>query len=260
MEISTLLLLALAALVAGFVDSIAGGGGLLALPSLLLAGLDPVSALATNKLQGTFGTASATYAYWRKNHLRIADHWPIIITTFIAACLGVAAIKYAPTQLLSATLPILLIVIAFFFAISPRLTNENKTPRLPVAVFIFGLAPAIGFYDGIFGPGTGSFFMLALVTLLGLGIVQATAQTKLLNFTSNIASLLVFAFSGKIIWVVGLTMGVAQFIGAQLGSHMAMKQGAKIIRPLLVIVCCAMAAKLMFDPANPLRALFLKSD
>jgi uncharacterized protein len=114
----------------------------------------------------------------------------------------------------------------------------------------------IGFYDGIFGPGTGSFFMLSLVTLLGLGIVQATAQTKLLNFTSNIASLLVFAFSGKIVWMVGLTMGAAQFAGAQLGSHIAMKQGAKIIRPLLVLVCCAMAVKLLLDPANPLRALF----
>jgi uncharacterized protein len=256
MEISTLLLLALAALVAGFVDSIAGGGGLLALPSLLLAGLDPVSALATNKLQGSFGTASATYAYWRKGHLDIRQHWRTVLATFIAACLGVAAIKYAPTKLLSAALPILLIAIAIYFALSPKLTNENRLPRMPAAAFAFGLAPAIGFYDGIFGPGTGSFFMLALVTLLGLGIVQATAQTKLLNFTSNIASLLVFAFSGKIIWMVGLTMGVAQFIGAQLGSHMAMKQGAKIIRPLLVIVCCAMAARLMFDPANPLRALF----
>jgi uncharacterized protein len=256
MELTTLLWLALAALVAGFVDSIAGGGGLLALPSLLLAGLDPVSALATNKLQGSFGTASATYAYWRKGHLKIADHWPTIVTTFVAACSGVAAVKFAPTNLLSATLPILLIAVAIYFAFSQHLTNKNKAPRIPAAAFAFAIAPAIGFYDGIFGPGTGSFFMLALVTLLGLGVVQATAQTKLLNFTSNIAALLVFALSGKIIWVIGLTMGVAQFVGAQLGSHVAMKQGAKIIRPLLVVVCCAMAAKLIHDPTNPLRSLF----
>ncbi len=256
MEITTLILLAMAALLAGFVDAIAGGGGLIALPSLLLAGLDPVSALATNKLQGSFGTASATYAYWRKGHINPLQHWCVILTTFLAACLGVAAIKYAPTQLLNAALPILLIIIAIYFALSPQLTNETKHPRIPLAAFTFGLAPVIGFYDGIFGPGTGSFFMLALVTLLGLGIVQATAQTKMLNFTSNIASLLVFAFSGKIVWMAGLTMGVAQFLGAQLGSHMAMKQGAKIIRPLLVLVCCAMATKLLLDPENPLRALF----
>jgi uncharacterized protein len=256
MTLTTLALLALAAGVAGFVDSIAGGGGLLALPALLLAGLNPVSALATNKLQGSFGTASATYAYWRKGHLKIKDHWPAVAATFLAACLGVAAIKYAPTQLLSAALPVLLIIIAIYFAVSPKLSDVKKPPRIPAAAFALGVAPAIGFYDGIFGPGTGSFFMLALVTLMGLGIVQATAQTKLLNFTSNIASLMVFAFSGKIIWVVGLTMGVAQFAGAQLGSHFAMKQGAKIIRPLLVVVCCAMAVKLLLDPANPLRDLF----
>jgi uncharacterized protein len=256
MELTNIILLALAALVAGFVDSIAGGGGLLALPALLLAGLDPVAALATNKLQGSFGTVSATYAYWREGHLKISDHWRVIGATFIAACLGVAAIKYAPTQFLSAALPVLLIIIAIYFALSPKLSAEKQHARIPAVAFAFGLAPAIGFYDGVFGPGTGSFFMLVLVTLMGLGIVEATAQTKLLNFTSNIASLLIFAFSGKIIWVVGLTMGVAQFIGAQLGSRLAMKQGAKIIRPLLVVVCCAMALKLLLDPANPLRAFF----
>ncbi len=256
MELTPLIFLAAAAFVAGFVDSIAGGGGLLALPALLVAGLDPVSALATNKLQGSFGTASATYAFWRKGHLNIAEHWRVVVSTFIASCAGVAAIKYAPTQFLSAALPLLLIAIALYFALSPKLSNESKAPRISPSAFALGLAPAIGFYDGIFGPGTGSFFMLAMVTLLGLGIVQATAQTKLLNFTSNIAALLVFAFSGKIMWAVGLTMGVAQFLGAQLGSHTAMKQGAKIIRPLLVIVCCAMALKLLMNPTNPLRALY----
>jgi uncharacterized protein len=257
MESTTLMFLAGAAFVAGFVDSIAGGGGLLALPSLLIAGLDPVAALATNKLQGSFGTASATYAYWRKGHLEIADHWKTIVATFLAACIGVATIKYAPTSLLSAALPILLITIAIYFALSPKLNDDSRAARIPAAAFAFGLAPAIGFYDGIFGPGTGSFFMLALVTLMGLGIVQATAQTKLLNFTSNIASLLVFAFSGKIIWTLGLIMGLAQFAGAQLGSRLAMKQGPKIIRPLLVIVCVAMAVKLILDPENPLR-VFLR--
>jgi uncharacterized protein len=256
MTLTTLALLALAAGVAGFVDSIAGGGGLLALPALLLAGINPVSALATNKLQGSFGTASAAYAYWRKGHLNIGEHWRAISATFVAACLGVAAIKYAPTQFLSAALPILLIIIAIYFAMSPKFSDEKKPQRIPASAFAFGLAPAIGFYDGIFGPGTGSFFMLALVTLMGRGILQATAQTKLLNFTSNIASLVVFAFSGKIIWAVGLTMGVAQFAGAQLGSHVAMKQGAKLIRPLLVVVCCAMALRLLLDPVNPLRQLF----
>ena len=251
-----ILILSGVALLAGFVDSIAGGGGLLALPALLLSGLDPVSALATNKLQGTFGTASAAYAHWRKGNLNLQHYWPAVAATFIAACLGVAAIKYAPTEILQAALPLLLIFIAIYFALSPKLSSESKISIKPTKLFTFAIAPAIGFYDGIFGPGTGSFFMLALITLLGLGAVQATAQTKLLNFTSNVAALLVFAFSGKIIWVIGLSMGVAQFIGAQLGSHVAMKQGARIIRPLLVFVCCAMAIKLLSNPHNPLRFWF----
>ena len=253
---TTLLLLALVALVAGFVDAIAGGGGLLALPSLLLAGLDPVSALATNKLQGSFGTGSAAIAFWRKGHIDFKSNIPSIIATFAAACCGVLTIKYAPKELLVVVLPILLILIAIYFALSPKLSDQSQPQRIPSPVFAFAIAPALGFYDGLFGPGTGSFYMLALVSLMGFGIVQATAKTKLLNFTSNIASLLVFAFSGKIYIVVGLVMGVCQFIGAQMGSRYAMKHGAKIIRPLLVLVCLAMAFKLLLDDTNPLRHIF----
>ena len=253
---TTLVLLALVALVAGFIDAIAGGGGLLAVPSLLLAGLDPVSALATNKLQSSFGAGSAAIAFWRKGHIDFKSNIPSIIATFAAACCGVLTVKYAPKELLVVVLPILLILIAVYFALSPKLTEQSQPQRIPSSVFTFAIAPALGFYDGLFGPGTGSFFMLALVSLMGLGIVQATAKTKLLNFTSNIASLLVFAFSGKIYIVVGLVMGVCQFIGAQLGSRFAMKHGAKIIRPLLVLVCMGMAIKLLLDDTNPLRHLF----
>lgn len=245
-ELSTLALLALAGLVAGFIDSIAGGGGLLALPSLMLAGLDPISALATNKLQGTFGTASATHTFWRKGLLNPQEHIAEIVTVFVGAALGVAAVAYAPTRFLQAAMPVLLIAIAIYFALSPKLRSDPHPPKFGVGLFSFALAPLIGFYDGIFGPGTGSFFMLALVSLFGLGVLQATGRTKLLNFTSNIASLIVFAAGGKIIWTIGLVMGVAQLIGAQIGAHVAIANGAKVIRPLLVLVCIAMAVKLLF--------------
>jgi uncharacterized protein len=256
MELDTLALLALVGLVAGFVDSIAGGGGLLALPSLLLAGLDPVSALATNKLQGTFGTASATHTFWKKGLLNPSQHKAEILTVFVGAALGVLTIAYVPTKLLQGLMPILLISVAIYFAVSPKLSVQGSNPKLGPAVFAFALAPAIGFYDGIFGPGTGSFFMLALVSLFGLGVIEATGRTKLFNFTSNIASLLMFVFAGKIIWLVGLTMGIAQLIGAQLGARVAIANGVKVIRPLLILVCCAMAIKLLLDPANPLRHFF----
>ncbi len=246
-------LLWVVALVAGFVDSIAGGGGLLCLPALLLAGFDPVAALATNKVQGSFGTASATLAFTRKGHLDLLANWQSVATTFAGACLGVLAVQVAPVRLLSGLLPVLLIAMALYFALSPRLSNADAHPRLPFAFFIAGFAPVIGFYDGIFGPGTGSFFMLALVTLFGFGIVRATATTKLLNLTSNLAAVIMFTFTGKIVWSVGLMMGVGQFIGAQAGSHLAMARGVAVIRPLLVVVCCALTVKLLADPANPIH-------
>jgi uncharacterized protein len=243
---SILLLLALAGFVAGLIDSIAGGGGLLALPSLMLAGLDPVAALATNKLQGSFGTASATYTFWKKGILKPLAHLNEVALVFAGAAAGVLAVAYAPTHVLNAIMPILLVVIAVYFALSPKLTDQSSVPRLAPHYFAFGFAPVIGFYDGIFGPGTGSFFMLALVALFGCGIVEATGRTKLLNFTSNIAALIMFAFGGKIVWTIGLIMGVAQFAGAQIGSRLAIRNGAAIIRPLLVAVCLAMAARLLW--------------
>ncbi len=243
-ELSTLALLAGVGLVAGFVDSIAGGGGLLALPSLLLAGLDPVSALATNKLQGSFGTASATHTFWKKGLLKPSEHFAEIMMVFTGAALGVFAVAYVPTQLLQRVMPVMLVLVAVYFALSPKLSVDGSIPKFPLGVFSFCVAPLLGFYDGVFGPGTGSFFMLALVSLFGLGVVEATGRTKLLNFTSNIASLLVFVLGGKIIWAIGLCMGLGQLIGAQLGARVAIANGARVIRPLLVVVCCAMAVRL----------------
>lgn len=239
-ELSTLALLAGVGLVAGFVDSIAGGGGLLALPSLLLAGLDPVSALATNKLQGSFGTASATHTFWKKGLLRPSEHVAEIAMVFVGSALGVFAVSYLPTDFLRRVMPVLLVLVAGYFALSPKLA----VGKFPIAVFSFLVAPLLGFYDGVFGPGTGSFFMLALVSLFGLGVVEATGRTKLLNFTSNIAALLMFILGGNIVWVVGLCMGLAQIVGAQLGARVAIANGARVIRPLLVLVCCAMAVRL----------------
>ena len=255
-DLTTLALLAVVGLVAGFVDSIAGGGGLLALPSLLLAGLDPVSALATNKLQGTFGTASATHRFWKGGLLEPKRHLTEVILVFCSAALGVLAVAHVPIRLLQGAMPAILILIAVYFAFAPKLSVDGSKPKMPYAAFAFALAPAIGFYDGIFGPGTGSFFMLALVSLFGLGIVEATGRTKLLNFTSNSAALLMFLLGGKIIWSIGLTMGLAQLIGAQLGAKLAIRNGASVIRPLLVLVCIAMAIKLLLDPSNPFRAFF----
>jgi uncharacterized membrane protein YfcA len=243
-------------LLAGFVDAIAGGGALLTIPALLLAGFDPVAALATNKLQSSFGSGTAVYTFARHGLIAFRLARPLAAATFAGACLGVGAVRLAPVSLLSAILPVLLIVMAVYFAFSPQLSDRDARARLPAWGFL-PIAAAIGFYDGVFGPGTGSFFMLGFVLLLGYGVVKATAHTKLLNFTSNIAAFILFALSGKIVWTVGLAMGLGQFLGARVGSRLAIRHGVGLIRPLLVIVCVMMAVRLLVDPANPLSAAIL---
>lgn len=251
----TFALLAIAAFVAGFIDSIAGGGGLVTVPALMLAGFTPVEALATNKLQGLFGSGSATLAYAAKGHVDLRQQLPSALMAIAGGIVGALAATFVPAAILSAALPIVLVAIAIYFALKPNMGDIDRARRL--SPFLFGalLVPAIGFYDGIFGPGAGSFYMLAFVSLAGFGILKATAHTKLLNFSSNVGGFIVFATVGVVVWKIGIVMGIAQFLGARLGAHMAIRNGAKLIKPLLVIVCVALAVKLLADPANPLRQI-----
>ena len=247
MEWELIAILAGVAVVAGFVDSIAGGGGLLSLPSLLMAGLDPVAALATNKLQGSVGVGSSVAVFARRGLIDFRASLLMVATAFLGAGLGVLAVGMAPVGLLKAVMPVLLIVMAIYFALSPRLSNDDAVARLSASRFGWMVVPVIGFYDGVFGPGAGSLYLLGFVALRGYGVLRGLAHTRLLNFTSNFAAFIAFAFAGKIVWTVGLAMCAGQIIGAQVGSRLAIRHGAAIIRPLLVMVCCAMALKLLFD-------------
>jgi uncharacterized membrane protein YfcA len=222
---------------------------------LLLAGFSPIAAIGTNKLQALFGTSSATFAYAAKGHVDLRRQLPTALAALAGGALGALAATIVPGAILSAALPIILVAIALYFAIKPNMGDIDRARRL--SPFLFGLmiVPAIGFYDGIFGPGAGSFYMLAFVSLAGYGILKATAHTKLLNFSSNIGGFVIFASVGVIAWKIGLLMGAAQFLGARLGAHLAIRNGARLIKPLLVIVCVALAAKLLADPANPLRSM-----
>lgn len=252
----TIALLAAAAFIAGFVDSIAGGGGLITVPALLLAGFSPVEALGTNKLQGLFGSGSATITYAAKGHVDIRRQLPSAFMSFLGSIAGALLATVLPGKLLSLVLPLILVAIALYFALKPNMNDIDRAERL--SPFLFGLliVPVVGFYDGVFGPGAGSFFMLAFVALAGYGVLKATAHTKLLNFASNIGAFIVFAFVGVIYWKVGIVMGLAQFLGARLGAHMAIKNGARLIKPLLVVTCIALAVKLLMDPTHPLRLMF----
>lgn len=249
----SLLLLFLAAFIAGFIDSIAGGGGLITIPAMLIAGIPPLQTLGTNKLQSMFGAASATIAYARKGHVDLKGQLPMAALAGLGGVLGAVLATVVPGDVLRALMPFLLVAIAAYFALKPNLSDVDRHQRM--TPFLFGLTfvPLIGFYDGVFGPGTGSFFMLAFVSLAGFGMLKATAHTKLLNLSSNVGAFLVFLASGVVLWKVGLLMGLGQFLGAQAGSKLAMKNGAKLIKPLLIVTCVALAVKLLMDPSNPVR-------
>lgn len=240
-------LLFLVAIFAGFVDSIAGGGGLIVLPAMLILGIPPLEALGTNKLQAQFGSASATIAYARRGHVDLKKQFPMALMAFLGGIVGAIIAAFVPPDILRMIMPFLLIAIAIYFAFKPNLSDLDSHRRITPILFGLTIVPLVGFYDGIFGPGAGSFYMLAFVGLAGFGMLKATAHTKLLNFGSNFGSFLVFTVSGAIMWKLGLIMGLGQFLGAQIGSRLAMKNGAKIIRPLLVISCIAMATKLLID-------------
>ena len=249
----TVLLLAVAAFTAGFVDAIAGGGGLIVIPSLLLAGLTPLQALATNKLQGLFGSGSATITYASRGLIDFRRHLPSAAMSLVGSIGGALVASLVPGQWLQIALPLMLVAIALYFAFKPNMDDVDRAQRLSPLAFALVAALGVGFYDGVFGPGAGSFFMLAYVTLAGFGMLKATAHTKLLNFASNIGAFAAFAFTGAILWKIGLLMGVAQFLGARLGATMAIRNGSRIIKPLLVIVCVALAIRLLIDPANPIH-------
>jgi uncharacterized membrane protein YfcA len=247
LSVEIVIVLATAAFLAGFIDSIAGGGGLVTVPALLLAGMTPVEALGTNKLQGLFGSGSATMAYASKGHVDLQKQLPSAALSLAGGVAGALLATVIPGEFLRALLPFMLVAIALYFAVKPNMDDVDRAERMTPFLFSVTLVPLIGFYDGVFGPGTGSFFMLAFVSLAGYGVLKATAHTKLLNFASNIGGFAAFALAGVVFWKLGLLMGVAQFLGARLGAGLAMKKGARLIKPLLIFTCIALAVRLLLD-------------
>jgi uncharacterized membrane protein YfcA len=221
---------------AGFVDSIAGGGGLISLPVLLSVGLPPQTALGTNKLQGSFGAFSAAYNYVRKGKMPFRELLPGIGFTFLGALIGAWAIQQADPSFLKHLIPVLLFVVFCYTLISPRLGFEPRPAIVSTGVFFILFGTILGFYDGFFGPGTGSFWTAAILLFLGCEMTPATGYTKVMNFTSNIVALGVFLAGANVCFSMGLSMAAGQFIGARVGSNLAIKNGARFIRPFFLIV------------------------
>ena len=233
------------ALVAGFIDSIAGGGGLIVIPALLWSGVAPLAALGTNKLQSVFGTAMALRNYARSGLVDWRGNLPTILLAFAGGAAGVIAVRSIRGDTLKLIIPLLLVVAALYVLLSPRMTDEDAHHRLSRT----GYAPvggAIGFYDGFFGPGAGTFYTTSLVALRGAGLTRATALTKAFNLASAAASLVMFAAGGQIYWLLGLSMAAGAMVGGWLGSHSALRLGARLIRPLLVAISLVLTARLLW--------------
>ena len=241
-----LAMLFVVAIIAGWVDTVAGGGGLIALPALLLAGVPPAAALATNKLQGSAGTLTASIYFIRKKTVDLnAFRWPIV-ATFVGSVFGSWLVLTIDYSQLIKIIPFFLISMGMYFLFSPSISDEQAKNKITIGIFSLCMAPLLGFYDGFFGPGTGSFMALALVLLLGYGLPKATAHAKILNFVSNISSLGYFVIFGEVFWLVGLVMIVGQFMGALLGAKMIIKKGTAMIRPIVVIMCTLMSINLLY--------------
>ncbi len=242
-----ILLLFFAGFSAGFIDAIAGGGGLISVPALLWAGLPPQVALGTNKMQATWGTLMAVRRYARAGLVSWSQVRLAVLVTFIFACLGTWTVTQVSNEVLKKIVPWMLLGIAVYVLLSPGLGRTQVKARLSLTGFALLAGSGIGFYDGFFGPGTGTFWALACISLLGLELTRATAFTKVVNLTSNVASLIVFVSYGRIHYPIAAAMIAGQLIGGRLGASMAIRHGAPFIRIIFIAVVFAMVIKLLWD-------------
>ena len=239
-------MLCVAALAAGFVDAIAGGGGLITVPALLAAGVDPVSAIATNKVQGSVGTASATWTFWRAGHIELRAIRVALAMVLIGAVAGGLAVMVVDTRWLMLLLPVMLIAIALYFLLGPKIGAQDQHARLgPLG---YGLvAGGIGFYDGFFGPGTGSFLIFLFIRFFGFDFLHASAASKIVNVATNLAAISYFVPNGYYLPLAALIMAVLNIVGSVIGTQLALSRGSGFVRKIFLIVVCSLIVKFAWD-------------
>jgi uncharacterized membrane protein YfcA len=242
-----IIFLCIAAATAGFFDAIAGGGGLIQLPALLV-GLNKssvVEVLGTNKFAAIFGTANAANRYRKGVAIDKKLLIKMALPAFIGSMGGAQLASHVPTRQMRVVVLIALILIAIYTALNPKIGNEESAkPSTWIPSFAgFG----IGFYDGIFGPGTGTFLMAVLVGVLGYSFLSASAIAKFTNVATNLAALLIFAKHGAILWGIGIALAISNVIGSTIGSHMAIKGGSPLVRKVFLLMTTLLIAKVGYD-------------
>lgn len=245
---TTLLLLCLFSMTAGFVDAAVGGGGLIQLPAalLLLPGVPIPTVLGTNKFASLFGTSFALQRYAR--HVKIDWHTvaPAAGVAFLFAFLGSRAVNLLDPQLLRPLILVLLVVVATYVLLAKNLGLIHAPKHAPHKARLLGilLGAVLGFYDGFFGPGMGSFLIFAFVGIFGFDFLSASASAKAVNWATNFASLIYFGATGQLLYRVGLAMAISNIIGSTIGTHLAIAKGSRFVRIFFLAVVCALIAKL----------------
>lgn len=235
---------------AGIVDALAGGGGLITLPAYLAVGLNPALVLGTNKMASCVGTFTSTVKYHRALRFSVKDFLPVLASAGLGAWLGARLAVLADPRWLRPLLLVALPVVSWLIwsrrdfgheDVSHRHTRAEKRVR---GIFVAG---PVGVYDGFFGPGAGMFYALGFVRVCGYDLLGATGRAKALNLLSNAAALATFLAAGRVAWRVGLPMAALSVSGNYVGAHLGVRNGAAAIRPVVLLVCAALFAKLLFD-------------
>ncbi len=249
LDLTTIALLALFGFVAAFIDSSVGGGGLISLPALLGLGLPPHLALGTNKIAGTISsaTSSATFIRLGRFDKRLMGY--LFPVSFVGALLGALTVLYVPKEILKPLVVVMMGLIFVYTLVNKKFGHEARFKGYTLRTMGWGLPLtfAIGFYDGFFGPGTGSFFIFMMVLLFGYDFVTAAGNGRILNLASNLAALAVFVWKGELLLLPGLTMGIAMLFGASLGARMAVKTGVRYVRPLFLLVSLTLMGKMIYE-------------
>ncbi|WP_342778428.1 TSUP family transporter [Nocardioides albertanoniae] len=240
MSLNVLALLAVAALAAGYVDAVVGGGGLIQLPALMLflPGAAPVQVLATNKLASVFGTSISAATYYRRVGPDPKTFIPLMILAFVGSALGAGVASHLPSSVFEPIVLVALVLVGAWVVFKPSLGEQTALKfndhRHVIGAMAVGLG--VGFYDGALGPGTGSFLVIGLVGLLGYSFLEASAKAKMANVATNLAALAVFVPLGAVMWRTGLVMGVCNLIGGYLGARTAVAKGAGFVRVFFIVV------------------------
>ena len=251
LSLGVLVLLGLAALTAGFVDAAVGGGGLIQLPALLvgLPGASPVQVLATNKLASICGTSVSAATYYRRVKPDPRTFGPMMLLALAGAFAGALGARQIPREAFEPIVLVALVVVGAYVLFKPSLGEVTALRwagrRHTGAAMVFGFA--VGFYDGALGPGTGSFFVFALVGLLGYNFLEASAKARIANWATNLGALLLFVPQGAVLWQVGLVMGACQLLGGYVGARVAVSRGSRFVRALFVVVVAGFIARIGGD-------------